>query len=154
MKICLILHFFSIVSVTLSLLNPLSIYAYDFESNGIYYNKISNSEVAVTYSGETPNKSIGYDCELVIPETVEFEGSTHTVTVIEDNGMDNTGNLKSIVIPNTVDSIGYYAFYDRYRLTSITYTQGVTKIESNTFRSCDALTSINIPKSVTFIGDE
>ena len=59
----------------------------------------------------------------------------------------------SYVIPDSVESIGYEAFYDCDNLTSITIPDSVTSIGDRAFRSCNNLTSITIPDSVTSIGD-
>ncbi len=55
-------------------------------------------------------------------------------------------------IPDSVTSIGEYAFYDCTGLTSITIPGSVTSISSSAFRGCTGLTSITIPDSVTSIG--
>jgi len=58
---------------------------------------------------------------------------------------------KNTVIPNTVTSIGDYAFYGCSGLTSITIPNSVKKIYSNAFRGCSGLTSLIIPNSVVSI---
>ncbi len=63
-------------------------------------------------------------------------------------------SLKSVVIPDSVTSIGGYAFSDCDSLTSITIPDSVTSIGSYVFAYCDSLTSITIPDSVTSIGDD
>ena len=62
-------------------------------------------------------------------------------------------SIKSIVIPNSVTSIGACAFYSCTGLTSVTIGNSVTSIGDEAFRGCSRLTSISIPKSVTNIGD-
>ncbi|MBR3884733.1 MAG: leucine-rich repeat domain-containing protein, partial [Bacteroidaceae bacterium] len=59
---------------------------------------------------------------------------------------------KNTTIPNSVTSIGNYAFYDCDELTSITIPNSVTTIEDFAFQDCTGLTSITIPNSVTSIG--
>ena len=61
-------------------------------------------------------------------------------------------NLQTIVIPDSVTSIGRIAFYRCTKLTSITIPEGVTKIGPNAFDCCTRLKSITIPSSVTSIG--
>ena len=61
-------------------------------------------------------------------------------------------NLTSIIIPNSVTSIGEYAFSDCTGLTSVTIPNSVTSIGSNAFSNCTGLTSVTIPNSVTSIG--
>ena len=52
-----------------------------------------------------------------------------------------------------IASIGLYAFYNCYSLTSITIPDGVTSIGNNAFQNCRSLTSITIPDGVTSIGN-
>jgi hypothetical protein len=60
--------------------------------------------------------------------------------------------LTSITIPNSVTTIGDYAFSVCISLTSITIPNSVTTIGNGAFQSCISLTSITIPNSVTTIG--
>ena len=57
-----------------------------------------------------------------------------------------------IVIPNSVTSIGNYAFSDCSGLTSVTIPNSVTSIGEGAFYGCSGLTSVTIPNSVTRIG--
>jgi hypothetical protein len=56
-------------------------------------------------------------------------------------------------IPNTVTSVGNYAFSDNIYLTSITLTNTTTSVGNNAFQNCSALTSVYLP-SVTSIGSD
>ena len=60
---------------------------------------------------------------------------------------------KNYIIPNSVTSIGFGAFYGCNSLTSINIPNSVTNIGDRAFSLCDSLTNINIPNSVTNIGD-
>ena len=61
--------------------------------------------------------------------------------------------LKKCVIPNSVTSIGDWAFAYCRGLTSVTIPNSVTRIGNYAFWSCDGLSSVTIPNSVTSIGD-
>ncbi|MEE1153511.1 MAG: leucine-rich repeat domain-containing protein, partial [Prevotella sp.] len=65
----------------------------------------------------------------------------------------NGEEIKDLVIPNSVTSIGDYAFRDCDGLTSVTIGNSVESIGDYAFRDCDSLTSITIPNSVTSIGE-
>ena len=62
-------------------------------------------------------------------------------------------NLRNIKIPNNVESIGDYAFYNCTSLTSVTIPNSVTSIGNDAFYGCSSLTSVTIPNSVTSIGN-
>ena len=63
-------------------------------------------------------------------------------------------NIKSVVIEDSVTSIGSSAFYGCTRLTSVTIPDSVTNIGGSAFGGCTGLTSVTIPDSVTSIGDD
>ncbi len=65
----------------------------------------------------------------------------------------NGEEIKDLVIPNSVTSIGGYAFCDCSGLTSVTIPNSVTAIGDGAFRNCSGLTSVNIGNSVTSIGE-
>ena len=69
--------------------------------------------------------------------------STNTLIV----GCQNT------VIPNSVTSIGWRAFYGCSGLTSVTIPNSVTSIGQYAFSGCSGLTSVTIGNSVTSIGN-
>ena len=117
-----------------------------------------------------------YSGEIIIPESVKFNGITYSVTSIGEsafyicksltgeliipNSVTSIGReafngctgLTSVTIGNSVTSIGNYAFRGCSGLTSVTIGNSVTSIGYSAFRDCDGLTSIEIPNSVTSIG--
>ncbi len=74
-----------------------------------------------------------------------------SVTSIGDYAFNGCTSLISIEIPDSVTSIGGYAFSDCISLTSIEIPDSVTSISSYAFINCISLTSIEIPDSVTSI---
>ena len=77
----------------------------------------------------------------------------NSVTSIGEWAFYDCTSMTSITIPNSVTSIGDYAFYRCTSLTSITIGNNVTSIGKGAFYECTSLTSITIPNSVTSISD-
>ena len=77
----------------------------------------------------------------------------NSVTSVGDWAFYFCSGLTSIDIPNSVTEIGYGAFDICTGLTSINLGNSVTSIGDWAFDKCERLTSIDIPNSVTKIGD-
>ena len=144
----------AIVAIAMMLIGWLPSLAYDFEVDGIYYNKTSDNTVAVTFKGNSYDSySDEYSGNVVIPSSVDYNGTTYSVTSIGSSAFRGCSSLTSIEIPNSVTSIGIRAFYWCVSLTSIDIPNSVTSIGYSAFAGCESLTSIKIPNSVTSIGD-
>ena len=76
----------------------------------------------------------------------------NSVTTIGEYAFNSCFRLTSIIIPNSVTTIGYNAFYGCSGITSVAIPNSVTTIGGGAFRECSKLTSITIPNSVTTIG--
>jgi len=76
-----------------------------------------------------------------------------SVTSIGNSAFYNCDNLISVSIPDSVTSIGTWAFAVCSKLTSIIIPNKVTKIEDYIFHGCSNLTSVSIPDDVTSIGE-
>ena len=128
---------------------------YDLSSDGTYAEvigyegKSTRVIIADTYKG-VPVKSLFGNV---------FKNSNITSIIIPDS-VTTIGNrvfygctsLTSVTIPDGVTSIGSGAFYGCTSLTSVTIPDGVIIIDSETFKGCTKLSSVTIPDSVTLIG--
>ncbi len=74
-----------------------------------------------------------------------------SIISIGDYAFWDCTELDSITMPNSVTSIGTNAFFGCCGLTSILISNGVTSIKQFAFCNCSGLTSITIPNSVTSI---
>ena len=115
-------------------------------TSGVWVYSVANNEATIT--GYT-----GTGGAVSIPSSV----GGYAVKRVGDGwsavfGLDTT-LVTSVGIPNSVTSIGQYAFYRCTSLTGITIPNSVTSIEKDAFYRCISLTSITIPNSVTSIGD-
>ena len=163
------------------LLSATTLFAYDVQVGGLYYNLLKSNNAKVTYinakTEDFTSYNIGWDIKKAeIPSSISVNGQTYrvisiggcafrdcssltsvtipnSVTTIECDAFENCSSLTSVTIPNSVTSIGNSAFRDCSSLTSVTIPNSVTTIGGSTFYNCTGLTSITIPNSVTTIGD-
>jgi len=133
---------------------PMAANADTVEIDGIYYNLIKKVELNYAEVTSNPNDQTGdyYSGNIVIPESVSYDGNDYGVTSIGGSAFNHCTSLTSITIPNSVTSIGRSAFLDCPSLTSITIPNSLTSIGESVFWGCTSLTSITIPNSVTNIG--
>ena len=75
------------------------------------------------------------------------------VTTIGNFAFDGCSGLTSVNIPNSVTTIGEWAFSECSGLTSVTIPNSVTTIGEWAFDFCHGLTSVTIPNSVTSLGN-
>lgn len=94
------------------------------ESLPLLYYEINDDKVTIT-GAEFEAES------LTIPESIEG----HTVTAIADYAFNNRSFLKEIILPETITSIGLYAFAFS-SITSINIPAGVTSIPEGAFSDC------------------
>lgn len=76
-----------------------------------------------------------------------------SITSIGSGAFHACVNLTSVTIPDSITTIGNSAFYDCTRLTSVTIPDSVTSIGDSVFNNCAGLTSVTIGNSVTSIGN-
>ena len=133
----------------------LSAWAHDAEVDGIFYNLDADNKTAtVTFKGRYYDSYDNeYSGDVVIPETVTYDGITYSVTSLGDYCFMWCSSLTSITIPNSVTSLGDYCFRDCSSLTSITIPNSVTSLGDYCFYGCRSLTSITLGNSVTNLGD-
>ena len=94
-----------------------SAFAVEVEINGIKYDLLSENNEATVVAFHQYLRY--YSGDIVIPEKVEYDGVSYTVT-----------------------SIGPFAFWDCVDLTSITIPKSVTRIEDNAFIRCIGLQKV------------
>ncbi len=84
--------------------------------------------------------------------SIDFEGYEANPLSYAENLYLNGTLITNLTIPDSVTSIGDYAFYNCTGLTSVTFPNSVTSIGNSAFYNCTGLTSATIPDSVTSIG--
>ena len=84
---------------------------------------------------------------------IKFDGSySNPLDYAKHIYSDEDTEITNLIIPNSVTSIGNYAFDGCSGLTSVTIPNSVTSIGEEAFLGCSGLTSVTIPNSVTSIG--
>ena len=111
-----------------------------------------NIPSTVTYIG----KDAFFGCIGLLSIQVEsgnrvYDSRDNCNAIILTAGNSLIQGCQNTMIPNSVTTIGDYAFYS-CPLTSISIPNSVMSIGSHAFCGCTELTSISIPNSVTIIG--
>ena len=123
-------------------------YSQDIEAGGIYYNIISDTQVAVTsayYDGVNH-----YEGCIILPERVYCDGVNYDVTAIAPRAFWQSG-VTQVQIPNSVTMIGEAAFAEAENLTDITLPLGLTAV-SRYMLAGTAVRNVALPERVTSIG--
>lgn len=74
------------------------------------------------------------------------------ITTIKDEAFFELQTLATITLPESVDSIGAWAFWGCFALKNINIPERVTTIGDSAFASCSALTNITLPESLQYVG--
>lgn len=111
------------------------------------------------------NKNL--DGDIIIPETVTYEGNVYTVTdfveptniiswssnyVTCENGAFQNCKIKSIKLPNTLSVIGAGAFYGCDSLGHVDLPNSTTQIGAAAFANCGNISEIYLPETVKELG--
>ena len=134
----------------------------------IYYKRINKTELAVSYCGvKSSDYFTRYVGNVVIPESVDYNGGTYPVTSIWREAFANCSGLTSVTIPNSVTSIGEDAFAGCTGLSSVNISDLAVwcniKFGGNSsnplsyahhlYINGNEITNLVIPNGVTSIGN-
>lgn len=126
-----------------------------FQVNGTYFSIISDSTVEVvripTEVLNTMKRNWQQIERINIPEKVEHGGMLYKVVKIEAEAFKNFTDLRSVILPNSIESIGAEAFKGCRKLVSITIPEKVENIQYGTFSGCTQLTSVVLPANLKSI---
>jgi len=117
------------------------------EQEGDWLYEVENNQVTITGSWNYTD-SWGASGVLIIPSEV----NGMPVTRITSFSAQDRTRINSIIIPNSVTSIGNYAFAGWPNITTLNIPNSVTFIGDDAFRECASLTTVTIGSGVTSIG--
>ena len=129
---------------------------YDISADGTYAMVVgyegsaTKIKIADTYEG-LPVKVI-YSSAFYENRTITSVIIPNSVTSIGERAFYSCSNLTSVVIGDNVTSIGDHAFFKCTGLTSVVIGDSVTSIGEYAFYECKSLASVLIPDGVTYIG--
>jgi len=93
-------------------------------------------------------------CDTNTLQVLDLSNASMKCNRIQDETFSNCIGLTSIIIPNSVTEIGYYAFYGCIGLTSIIIPNSVTEIECGAFSGCTELNDITVhPDNTVYASD-
>ena len=143
-----------IVSFMFWVIIPIISFAWEterFTIGDVIYSRIKDNSIDyVSVKGATAEN-------IVVPEQVVYEGKSYEVRYVDDYAFytyenPSTVNIRSIILPQSIQSIGTYAFCGTL-LENIELPDRVTGIGRNAFSSCRMLKSIRFPEILKYIGE-
>jgi len=121
---------------------------YDYADAGIYYT--INGDQATVVSDNLYGGT--YSGHVTVPETINHEGTTITVSAIDYRAFSECPGLISVDLPPSIKTIGQSAFAYSQNISSIAIPDGVTHIGIDAFSNCSSLTDVTMGSSVKEIG--
>lgn len=127
------------------------------EKNQTYPDVVGS--LGLTYEIDETNKTITITgCSdhgirnVEIYPYVQINGQVYTVTAISNDAFAENNQIQSVIIPNTIKTIGQYAFRCCFNLTKVTFQSGsaLTEIPLGCFGET-AIKSVTIPASIKTI---
>lgn len=125
----------------------------------LYYNVLSSGTAKVVHPASssefTWSDYTAPTDTLIIPDSITYNGMKYPVTEIGERAFYLfCQGLTSVVLPNTIQTIGDRAFSYCTGLESVSLGNGVSTIQTMAFAACSTLTSIVLPNSVSFLGTD
>ena len=130
----------------------------DSTNNGPYDIEIPTELGGCTVTGLGEYSFSGYLSAAQSHEPYQFGRNIHSVTIpqsvtsIGDYAFSHCEKMDSLTINDATTSIGSWAFDECYKLTTLSLGKNITTIGDYAFLDCHTLDNVTIPPSVTSIG--
>lgn len=121
-----------------------------FSDNSLAYTIMSLDNHTASITGPADGSQLAEN--LVIPSTVEYNGSTYTVTEIANSAFENNQIITSVVLPGTITRIGHRAFDFCSKLKSVNFPEGLSEIGDFSLAST-WINTAHLPASLEKLGD-
>lgn len=144
-------NFYRTALMAMACLASSAAFAYDAQVGGVYYN-FHGTEAEVTYLAEDWDNTDAYTGTVTIPEQVNYDGQTYTVTTIGHDAFFGCTKLTSVNIPESVTSIGDYAFMYCEAISKFSFPEHLKSIGESAFEDCTALDEFTLPEGLETIG--
>lgn len=122
---------------------------------GMLSYQLSTTDKTASVVGFTQSLTEG--TALEVPQTIDVDGTTYTVTALADNCLNVTDKscplLASVTLPTTVKDIGKYAFRGQSKLTSVSFPD-VDVIHTGAFYGCTSLEEALLGMTTTVVEKE
>lgn len=115
-----------------------------FEKDELFYVVSNNEATLIKYEGD---KS-----EVIVPDSININGTNYQVTIIGKSAFANNKNLRKVVLPNNVKVIEKYAFDNCENLMNVEVGNNLEKIGEFCFRYCKSLLSMELPETICELG--
>ncbi len=131
------------------LMCAMSASAYDMYLDGIYYTKLTNSTVEVSYANIS---TADYSGSVTVPTLAKSGIQSWTVKGIGYKAFGECSGLTAVTLPTSLDYVGDLAFIRCTSLSEIEIPENVTWIGTNAFEQCTSLGVVSLPSTLTSIG--
>lgn len=121
------------MTLLFAVMATLSVNAYDFVSDGICYTITSKEQNTCEVASSGANLGNFYMGDVVIPEKVLYSGVEYIVTGIGSSAFQNSAMLTSVLLPETIEEIDSWAFYDCVKLREISLPNSTSTLGISVF---------------------
>ena len=131
-------------------------YAESFIQNGLKYTVIHTEDDSrqVSVSAENMSEALNAKGELTIPSEVEYEGVKYDVTEIEDNAFVDSTEIKAVMIPESINTIGKNAFDGCENLEQIIFLdEKAPSMDKDSFQNVPSDVVIKVPENASGYSD-